>query len=163
MTWYIGLGESKRHPTKSVTPGFDRFQGVLGKLGPWQIGPRAIFVANWAPAYCAPAYCAPANGAPGRLGPWKILGAANWAPENLLVANWAPANRAPANRAPADWAPWRQIGGHVYNRHKGQFSPDRIWSTMDHACAIFLESTGYRDVRYDVPRCLTCIYTNANT
>ena len=34
---------------------------------------------------------------------------------------------------------------------------------MDHACAIFLETTGYRDVRNDVPRCLTCKYTNANT
>ena len=26
-----------------------------------------------------------------------------------------------------------------------------------------LESTGYRDVRFDVPRCLPCKYTNANT
>ena len=26
-----------------------------------------------------------------------------------------------------------------------------------------MESTGYRDVRNDVPRCLTCTYTNAKT
>ena len=42
--------------------------------GFWQIGPRAIFVANWAPADWAPANWAPAdwapaNWAPGRLGP----------------------------------------------------------------------------------------------
>ena len=42
----------------------DTCERVLGKLGPWQIGPRAIFVANWAPADWAPA-----NWAPGRLGP----------------------------------------------------------------------------------------------
>ena len=27
---------------------------------------------------------------------------------------------------------------------------------MDHECAIFLESTGYMNVRNDFPRCLTC-------
>ena len=32
-----------------------------------------------------------------------------------------------------------------------------LWS------AIFLESTGYKDVRNDVPRCLTYKYTNTNT
>ena len=46
---------------------------------------------------------------------------------------------------------------------KGWFSPDRHRPTTDQACAIFLETTGYRDVRNDVPRCLTCKYTNANT
>ena len=45
----------------------DTCERVLGKLGPWQIGPRAIFVANWAPADWAPA-----NWAPGRLGPGKF-------------------------------------------------------------------------------------------
>ena len=59
-------------------------QGVLGKLGPWQIGPRAIFVANWAPADWAPA---------------------NWAPADWAPADWAPANWAPANWAPVNWAP----------------------------------------------------------
>ena len=46
---------------------------------------------------------------------------------------------------------------------RGWFLPDRLWSHMDHACAIFLESTEYRDVRIDITRCLTCKYTNANT
>ena len=40
------------------------FARVLGKLGPWQIGPRTIFVANWALADWAPANWAPADWAP---------------------------------------------------------------------------------------------------
>ena len=42
---------------------------VLGKLVPWQIGPPAIFVANWAPADWAPANWAPADWAP-----WQQIG-----------------------------------------------------------------------------------------
>ena len=60
---------------------------VLGKLGPWQIGPRAIFVANWAPADWAPANWAPADWAPWRqIGPRQFFSSS---------ANWDLANRAP--------------------------------------------------------------------
>ena len=37
--------------------------------GSRQIGPQAIFVANWAPADWAPANWAPADWDPGKLGP----------------------------------------------------------------------------------------------
>ena len=43
-------------------------------FGSRQIGPRAIFVANWAPA--------------------------DWAPANWAPADWALANQAPADWAP---------------------------------------------------------------
>ena len=66
-----------------------------------------------------------------------------------------------------------QVGKGKISRRKGIISGGEeedsrgegkiFLGTMDHECAIFLESTGYGDVRNDVPRCLTCKYTNTNT
>ena len=44
-----------------------------------------------------------------------------------------------------------------------EFSPDIIGCTMDHACAIFFRSLWCKDLKNNVPRCLTCKYTNKHT
>ena len=54
-------------------------EGGSRQIGPRQIGPRQI----------GPRQIGPRQIGPWQIGPRKILGTANWAPENLMVANWA--------------------------------------------------------------------------
>ena len=39
---------------------------------------------------------------------------------------------------------------------RGWFLPDRLWSNMDHACAIFLESPCHKDPKNDAPSPWVC-------